>query len=171
MSQVRRKRGPGWLLGQSSYHQRPASRSAAPGHRMAAPSRLGSGYWGLWAHRQLRWPGCGPGHYRDRLRDPDLFLSVSRKVPGPLALGHVSQDPVPEAPAPQTGHWTLWGSRRQRKKGIFLARDPELTATTLKILHALSCYQPPPTSSPVAKATTHLPLISVVSADEKRNLN
>lgn len=57
------------------------------------------------------------------------------------------------------------------KKGIFLAQNPEPVATTLQILHALSYYQLPPTFSPVANATTHLPLISVVSADEKRNLN
>lgn len=57
------------------------------------------------------------------------------------------------------------------KKGVFLAQDPEPAATTLQILHALSRYQPPPTFSPVANATTHLPLISVVSADEKKNLN
>lgn len=47
--------------GQSSYHLHPEGHSVEQGHRMAAPSHSGSGYWGLWAHTQLRWHGDGEG--------------------------------------------------------------------------------------------------------------
>lgn len=53
-----------------------------------------------------------------------------------------------------------------------LSQAPELAASALQVLPALSGYSScPPTSLPVAKATTHLPLTSVVSAVGKLNLS
>lgn len=49
------------LLGQSSYHPHHEGGSVEQGHKTAAPSHSGSGFWGLWVHIWLRWHGSGVG--------------------------------------------------------------------------------------------------------------